>query len=472
MRDMVAVLGAETPSGRAVAKKLRAERYCCKLLHSGVSAREVAALDPAGVLLAGEESEGAQVPDPEILSLRVPVLALGSSARSLCAVAGRRTSGEAIVQSVVPVRYASSPLFEDIGPGERWIGHAEPFLLPEPYRAIAEVDGYPVAFADEGAQHYLLQFQIERNDPDGIAILLAFAGGVAGCTAWWSPESIVAEAEKTIKAAVGEGYAICAMSGGLDSTVAAVLAKRVLGERLLCIYVDTGLMRKGETEEIVHYFQDVLSLRFVRVDASGPILRALAGLTEARDKWRVIDNEISRALMEEAEKLPGEKSFIRGTNYVDVVGDARDAVPARQERAVEPLRELFKDEIRMIGEYLQLAPSVLSRQPFPGMGLAARVHGNVTAARLTMLRTADAIFTDELMESGQDRRLTRYFAMLDEIGGRDTIVLRATNGMEPQMSVARLPYDLLERTVARIQKALPSVARVLYDMTPGMAEWP
>ncbi len=471
MRDWIVVLGAETPSGQAVARKLRAEHYCCKLMASGVGVDEIIRESPAGLILAGEETEGAIAPTTALLGLSIPLLALGSSARALCTALGTRGEGEETTGAVEQMAYQAAPIFEDVGAGERWIERAEPFTMPEPYRVIAEGARFPLAFADDAASVYLLQFQIERNDPDGMSMLLGFVDAVCGCTAWWTADSILQMAERAIREGVGDGEAICAMSGGLDSTVAAVIAKRVLGDRVACVLVDTGLMREGESEAAERYLRDELSLPFTRVDVSDRVLAGLRGLTSLADKRRVIEEEIFRALKAQTAETGRERVFIKGTNYVDVLGGAHAVRVERIGKTVEPLMELFKEEIRMLGEALALSPSVIHRQPFPGMGLAARIQGEVTAGRLRTLRLADELFLDELTEAGLNKRLKRYFAMLDTGEGRDRIILRAMQGEDPGMTAARLPYDLLERTVERIHKELPSVDRVLYDMTPGAAEW-
>lgn len=471
MRDLIVVIGAEVPSGSAVAKKLRAEHFYCKLMASNASLPEIMAQTPGGIILAGEEKEGAAPPSIDLLSLGVPVLALGSSARSLCERIGTHMDMEPAVRKVLPVAYKDSPVFCDMESGERWIEHAQGYTMPEAYRVIADGDGYPLGFLKEDANIYLLQFQIERNDPDGMGMLIAFADKVCGCEPWWIPENIIDRAEQLLRDAAGQGQAVCAMSGGLDSTVAALLAKRALGDRVRCVFIDTGLMREGEPQEVERYFRDELTLNFSRIDASAQILRALSGLYTMQEKWRVIEHEITRSLLEEANKTPGDMVFIKGTNYVDVQGGTHQEDIQRFPTVVEPLRELFKNEIRQVGESMSLSPTLINRQPFPGMGLAARIHGEVTAARLKILRTADAIFEEELTQAGQEKRLTRYFTMLDQLEGQDTIIMRATQGPEPSMTAARLPYDLMERTTHHIQKELPTVMRVLYDMTPGKAEW-
>ncbi|MCL1964671.1 MAG: hypothetical protein FWF69_06390 [Firmicutes bacterium] len=470
MRDRIVVVGADVPSGRAVAKKLRAQRYCCTLLASGATAGEIARLGPAGVVLAGEAQDGALLPDAGLLTLGVPVLALGSCARALLCQLGFQSDGDAVENAAVPVTYMKSPLFEEVAAGERWVTRAEPFAVSEPYRPIADGAEFPLAFASDADNVFLLQFHIERNDPDGMAMLRAFADIVCGCEPWWTVENIVADAEKAIREAAGDGEAICAISGGLDSTVAAMLAARALGDRVRCVFVDTGLFRRGEVEEAERYFREELHLNFLRVDARRRILRALAELTEARDKWRVVEEEITAKLGEEARGAPGVTVFVKGTQYLDVLGTERRDQVWQFPPVVEPLRELFKEEIRMIGEFLSLSPALLSRQPFPGMGLASRIQGAVDAERLEVLRAADTIFREVLAESGQGKRLSRYFAVLSQIDGHDAVILRATQG-EELLSAARLPHDLLERIVERILRELPSVRRVLYDMTPGMERW-
>ncbi|MDR0928728.1 MAG: hypothetical protein LBM74_03325 [Oscillospiraceae bacterium] len=470
MRDLLIVLGAEVPSGRATAKKLRGEQYCCELMHSAATVQEILDASPAGVIVAGDLSEGAALPDPALLALPVPLLALGESAHYLLSCTGERLEGDGLERAVATVAYRPTPLFEGVHEGERWINRAAPFRMPEPYKVLAEGDGCPLAFGDEAARHYLLQFGIERNDPDGMAMLLAFAASVCRLTPWWTAENMLQSAEAAIRAGVGDREGICAMSGGLDSTVAAALAQRVLGDRLRCIFVDTGLLRAGEADEVEHCFGEEMSLPFIRVDATPQVLGALEGLTDGGQKWRVVERAILEALQAEADKRPGEKAFIKGTNYLDVIGAGKaDPFPGMQ--VVEPLHTLFKSEIRRIGEALNLPMAVLNRQPFPGMGLAARIRGAVTRQTLQTLRLADTLFEEALQEAGLEKRLARSFAMLDHSDGQDVIVLRATQGVEPSMSAARLPYDLMERVVERITNAMPWVARVLYDMTPGKAEW-
>lgn len=469
VRDLLVVLGGEVPSGRAVARMLRAEHYSCLLMPSSAQVADVAKETPAGIIIAGELPEGATAPSVSLLEVGVPVLALGSASHALLQVLGEPQHRK-ITKEAVAVEYIQIPLFEDVSAGERWIESALPYALPDRYRVIAHGNGCPLAYGDEATNSYLLQFQMERNDPDGISMLLSFAGTICGCTPWWTADSIIANAENLLRTTVGKRSAICAMSGGLDSTVAAVLAKRVLGNQILCVFVDTGLLREGESESIVNYFRDDLALPFARIDASRRIIHALAGVTSPGEKRRIVEDEILRALQEKADQLPGETVFVKGTHYLDAP-DKQGLENGRANTIVTPLRDLFKDEIRKIGEYLQLSPQVIGRQPFPGMGLAARIRGSVSEECLHVLRNADAIFESELQDAGLHKRLKRYFAILDTIDDRLVIVLRATQGSELKMSPARLPYDVLERTVERLQREIQGISHVVYDMTPGVAEW-
>lgn len=472
MQDYLVLLGAEVPSGRAIAKKLRGEQYACRLLPSGTSPAAVRGLDPRGLVIAGEAGEGAAAPDAAFLQMGIPVLALGASARALLDAIGKVARTDALTETVAPVMYEPCALFAGVKTGERWIERANSYLVEAPMRVLAEGEGVPLAFGDVERGLYLLQFQMERNDPDGLEMLRAFSADICGCTPWWTVDRIIEDARQQIAARAGDREAICAISGGLDSTVAAMLAKQALGDRMQCVFVDTGLLRAGEADQTEDMFSSALGLAVRRVDVSARMMDALKGVASMDEKWNRIGCEITAALAAVAHEAGQDRVIIRGTNYADALEPGNRPELSCDMEAVEPLRDLFKDEVRMMGEQLGLPEEMLIRQPFPGMGLAARIDGEVTPERLRILRLADAIFSDEIALSGQDRRLSRYFAMLTRGRKEDTLVLRALHGTEPTMGVARLPFDLLERTEERIREEMPSVERVFYDLTPGMAEWP
>ena len=471
MKDLLVVLGGEVPSGRSVAEKIRAEHYSCVLMPSSTKADVVMQEEPAGIIIAAEMEEGVAALDAALLKTGVPLLALGSCANVLLQYIGKKEEQEPIVQKVAPVTYENVLLFEDLGKGERWIKIADNFALPEAYTPIAHSDEHILAYANQQMHMYFLQFQIERNDLDGMAILISFASNICGCTPWWTVESMIAKSEEKIREAAGDRPVVCAMSGGLDSTVAAVLARRVLGDKVRCLFVDTGLMREGEADAIEQYFKEDLGLRFVKIDASQRIMVALEGVVSPYEKRDIVEREIGRALLENTDQAPGSAVFIKGTHYLDMMDTSFSKMEVLGE-VIMPLGDLFKYEIRLIGEYLQLSAHVINRQPFPGVGLASRIRGLVTKEALAILRKTDAIFEQELKEAGLLKKTKRYFSILDRMeDGGYIVVLRATQGTEMWMHAARLPYDVLERTIAQIQQEIKSVERALYDMTPGIAEW-
>lgn len=470
MRDLLVVLGGEVASGRAVAKKLRAEHYSCLLLPSYSDSKDVEKEAPAGIIIAGETAEGAISPSTALLEIGVPVLALGSASHALLEQLGTLEETSVITDEVVPVQYMQTQLFEDVSAGERFIEFAGSYSLPERFQVIANSEGQALAYGNISANQYLLQFQMERNDPDGMAILLSFTNSICGCTPWWTVETIITNIEKSIRHNVHNRQVICAMSGGLDSTVAAILAKRALHDHAFCMFVDTGLMRDNESDTISRYLQDDLALPFLRIDASKRIINALAGVELLQEKKKIVEKEILLVLSEKVERNQGETVFIKGSHYLDKPRDKQETDDSPYS-TILPLVDLFKEEIRLIGEYLQLPSQILDRQPFPGMGLAARIHGYVSEERLQILRRSDAIFESELKSAGLHKRLKRYFSMLHTIDGQYVIVLRATQGSEPKMNAARLPSDVLERTVERLQSEVQGIRHVLYDLTPGVAEW-
>lgn len=403
MRESIVLVGAEVPSGRAVARRLRGEQFYCRLLPSGASAKDVLRTGACGVVLAGEQTEGAMAPDPNILGLGLPVLALGSPARALLDGLGARDDAPPLANSAVPVQYLGGALFAAVEPGERWIARADRYAPKAPYRVVAESDGFPLGFAEEQAHIYLLQFQIERNDPDGMAMLRAFAADVCHCTPWWTMENILAAITERIAQAAASGDAVCAISGGLDSTVAALLARRALGDRARCIFVDTGLLREGEADETERVVGEELGLTLTRVDASARVLAQLDGVADMDEKWRRIEREIGAALKQAIGDSGRPYILVKGTNYADTLME-QGALPlptgAEGPGTVEPLRDLFKDEIHSLGELIEVPQTVLDRQPFPGIGLAARIGGMVTRERLALLRRADQIFSEEMQAAG------------------------------------------------------------------------
>ena len=481
MRDMVLILSFDGANGRSVARKLRAERVFCKIVPADIALEEVKNQEPLGIVLAGGSQGSLSLPGfhTELLDLGLPVLALGDAAAAVCTLLGGQASDSFLEQAAASVSYqAELSLFEEVAEGERMMTFVRPLTLLEGISAAAWSEEAVIGYAQEEKKLYGLQFQVEQNDPDGILILANFALKICGCTAWWDSTAFIARAVDEIRRVTGDGAVLCAISGGVDSGVCAMLGHKAVGARMKCVFVDTGLLRKGESDYVLSFYRDVLGLKVEKVDAADRFLRELSGIEEPQRKKRVISRLLQDILSAEAGRNPDATVLLQGTNYSDspdgMGADSRMSMNERYRQAilVEPVKELFKDEIRRVGEELGMPPEIYTRQPFPGAGLALRIMGDVTAQRLTILREADAIFQEEVAASGQGKRLQKHFAVLSDLGEHGmsgiAICLRAVHASESSTAMAaRLPSDLLERISMRILKTLPQVVRVLYDLTPS-----
>ena len=474
MRDMVLVLNFNDISSRAVTRKLRSERVFCKIVPGDTSLEDVLAQQPMGLLLAGAE-EGAlpQGLDERLLNAGLPVLALGDGAALLLQAMGGSV-GECLYRgAVASLQYQECPLLEGLEGGERLLRYAAEWRLPADLLPICRVQEVIVGFAHENLPLYGVQFQVEQNDPEGSMLLRNFALNICGCTTWWDEDAFSARAVEEIRRVVGDGSAVCAMTGGLDSGVSALLAFKALGNRLKCIFVDTGLLRDHEGDDFMAFYRDAIGMDIVRVYAQDRFLEALKGVVDPQEKRRVIGLTMQQVLTEERDKLGSYQALIRGTSYNDIMfggvaprPQLTDSVPV-----IEPVRELFKDEIRRIGDFLGMPQDIISRQPFPGSGLALRILGEVTPDKLRTLRAADAIFRSEIGKTGIGKKLWQYFAVLSALPEDPegaVIVLRAVHASErTQAYAARLPHDLMEAVVERVMRERPEVRRVVYDLTPS-----
>ena len=483
--DFVLVLDFGGQQAQSMARKLRAQNYYCEVHSGDISPDTVQRKGPRGLLLAGG-SDGVAL-DPQLLRLGIPALAMGACARAMAQLLGAASEGAVLAGRASQIDFLPCPLFDGLGASDRFFDRVDALRLPEGFEPIATTeDGLVPAFADLSANLYGLQFYAESNDPDGAQILANFAGRICGCNAYWSSEFYIAREMEYLRERIGEGRAIMAISGGVDSTVCAVLMHRAIGERLKCVFVDTGLLRKGEAEKVPQVFREQLGLNPVVVDARARTLEALRGLAGAREKRRAVEEVFLAAMRAEAQAEPGAEFLVAGTNYADLLSGDGDRIPDDGAlKRIEPIRMLFKDEVRAIGDALGIPKELLNRQPFPGPGLAVRCAGEVTEERLALLRDADAIFREEIVSAGLDRKLTHYFVVLTDIrtlGRRDggeasgyACALRAVNAPDASnVSVAKLPYDLIERVVQRITTQIPEINHVLYDVTGkpvAMVEW-
>lgn len=494
--DMILVVDYGGTQVQSTARKLRGDQVYCEILPPDAAPGLLADPNVKGILLVGEPDEAQEVGEA-LYTAGLPVLALGACARRLCVAMGGKALAAQIEARTAQITFADSALFDGLIESDRYFDRVDMLELPDGCDAIAFSPGGVVpAFSDEEKKIYGLQFYAETNDPDGLRILSNFARGVCGCTPWWSMEAFAAEFEERMNAEFPTGTALLAISGGVDSSVCAAIMHRAIGDRLKCVFVDTGLMRLGEREIVKKVFLDDLGLDFVIVDAADRFLGRLQGISDPEQKREAVADEMMHVIANEARGFGKIDCLVQGTIYPDVLsakssdsGCPKDTTALMDhiefDLLVEPLRMLFKDEVRELGEVLGLPKEIISRQPFPEAGLAVRCIGEVTRERLDMLGRADAIFREEIADAGLDRRIWQYFAVLTgckSYGMRDgkpsyeyAIALRAVSSQDAISAYAyRLPYDLLERVVARITTEVEGVNRVLYDATgkpPAMIEW-
>ena len=508
--DEVVVLDYGGQYSQLIARRIRECGVFSELLPHHVGADEVRRRNPKGLVLSGGPasvySDGAPRLDPALLELGIPVLGICYGMQALVRELGGRVEAADVGEfgrSDLTV-HATGRLLADT-PAEQscWMSHRDTvFEAPPGFTALASSTQSPVAALEDTSRDiYGIQFHPEVvHTPYGQAILTRFLEDICGCERDWSPASIVEEQIKRIRAQVGDGHVICGLSGGVDSSVAALLVHRAIGDQLTCVFVDHGLMRMDEGEQVIAAFRDTFHVPLVAVDAEERFLRRLHGMTEPEAKRKAIGDEFIRVFEEEAAKLGDARFLVQGTLYSDVIesggGTGTATIKSHhnvgglpedlQFELVEPLRALFKDEVRAVGAELGLPDRMVWRQPFPGPGLAIRiVGGEATKERLDTLRHADSILQDEIRKAGLYRDLWQSFCVLPDIrtvgvqGDERTygylVAIRAVTSDDAMTADwARLPYDLLERVASRMINEIREVNRVVLDITskpPGTIEW-
>ena len=474
MQDYVILVNLEDATCHALARRLRADNIYCRIMPKDVTADELLSSGGRGVILAtGCTGQAREIPQMmDYLQSGLPMLCLGDAALTLCKTLGGELSAE--VESCI-VNVAFDPedsLFDGVEDGERYLQACRGMRIDEDQGSVcAAADDTAIGLRVRQRDVWGLAFPLERNDPATARLMLNFSRDKCGCTQWWTERAFVEQAKNAILEAADGGDALCALSGGVDSGVCALLGNLALGQQLHCLFVDTGLLREGEAEEVMEAYQQQIGLNVHQVDARAEFLLALKGVTDPGEKERIISTLLREILRREAEALPGVKLILRGTNYADKpTTEDVSALPAGV-RIIEPVKELFKDEIRHVGESLGLASAMISRQPFPGSGLASRIMVGVTAERLELTRRADAIFRQEIEAAGLQKRLWQYYAALALSplpNGGLIVILRAVQVSEGGAGMpARLPGDLLERVTAQVTRECPDVQRVFYDCTPS-----
>ncbi len=508
--DEVVVLDYGGQYSQLIARRVRECGVFSELLPHHVGAEEVRRRRPKGLILSGGPAsvyaDGAPRLDKELLELGIPVLGICYGMQLVALNLGGKVEGAEVGEfgrSKLTVTEHGT-LLRDL-PAEQacWMSHRDTVFAPPPgFTALASSTASPVAaFESAERQIYGIQFHPEVvHTPYGTDVLKRFLGDVCGCDMTWSAASIVEEQIARIRAQVGDAKVICGLSGGVDSSVAAVLVHQAVGDQLTCIFVDHGLMRKNEGEQVIRAFREGYGIPLVAVDAEDRFLAKLAGVSDPETKRKIIGTEFIRVFEEEAAKLGDANFLVQGTLYSDVIesGGGTGAATIKshhnvgglpedlQFELVEPLRALFKDEVRAVGAELGMPERLVWRQPFPGPGLAIRiVGGEATKARLDLLRDADFILQDEIRNAGLYRDLWQSFCVLPDVrsvgvqGDERTygyvVVIRAVTSDDAMTADwARLPYDLLEQIAARMIGELREVNRVVLDITskpPGTIEW-
>jgi GMP synthase (glutamine-hydrolysing) len=508
--DEVVVLDYGGQYSQLIARRVRECGVFSELLPHHVGAEEVAKRKPKGLILSGGPAsvyaDGAPRLDKELLELGIPVLGICYGMQLLAVSLGGKVEGAEVGEfgrSELHV-HEHGRLLAGL-PSEQtcWMSHRDTvFEPPAGTTALASSTASPVAaFESVEKQLYGIQFHPEVvHTPYGQDVLKRFLSDVCECDTTWSAASIVEEQIERIRRQVGDGKVICGLSGGVDSSVAALLVHRAIGDQLTCVFVDHGLMRKNEGAQVIETFRDHFKVPLVPVDAEERFLERLKGVSDPETKRKAIGAEFIRVFEEEAAKLGDAKFLVQGTLYSDVIesGGGTGAATIKSHHnvgglpedmtfeLVEPLRALFKDEVRAVGAELGLPERMVWRQPFPGPGLAIRiVGGEATKERLDLLRDADYILQDEIRKAGLYRELWQSFCVLPDIrtvgvqGDERTygyvVVIRAVTSDDAMTADwARLPYDLLEQIAARMIGELREVNRVVLDITskpPGTIEW-
>ena len=508
--DTVLVVDFGAQYAQLIARRVREARVYSEIVPHTITAAELAARRPAGLILSGGPAsvhvEGAPRLDPAIFELELPLLGICYGAQLVAQQLGGevahtgkgeygRTALE-VAAGVPSALFNDLPLRQDV-----WMSHFDSIQrVPDGFRVTAWTGEIPIAALEHPERRlYGVQFHPEvMHTERGQELLEHFLFDVAGCRPTWTMASIIDTQVEAIRAQVGTEKVICGLSGGVDSAVAAALVHKAIGDQLTCVFVDTGLMRAGEAEQVEDTFRRQFNVELVHAKVADRFLGALNDVIDPERKRKIIGETFIRVFEEVAADFSDARFLVQGTLYPDIIeSGTKDAAKIKshhnvgglpddmQFELVEPLRALFKDEVRVMGEQLGLPEDIVWRQPFPGPGLAVRIVGTVTPERVEILRAADAIVTEEIKRAGLYRELWQSFAVLPAVrtvgvmGDERTyaypIVIRAVTSDDAMTADwARLPYEVLERLSTRLINEVPGVNRVALDITskpPGTIEW-
>ncbi|MBR3153093.1 MAG: glutamine-hydrolyzing GMP synthase [Clostridia bacterium] len=508
-KDMILVIDFYSQFNQLITRRIRECNVYSEIVPHNTSIEEIKKKNPKGIIFTGGPSsvnaEDGLMCDKEIFNLGIPILGIcygmQMTAKSLGGEVGNSRNREYGTETVEIDN--SSKLFEGFDSKNVFLmSHFDIVQkLPEGFAKIAETEDTPIAgFENKDKNIYGIQFhpEVELSD-NGIQIFKNFLFNICGCKDDWKMSSFVKEKIEQIKSQVGNKKALCALSGGVDSSVAAEIMSKAIGKNLTCIFVDHGLLRKDEAKQVEEVFGNRPDLNFVKVDASDRFLEKLAGVTDPETKRKIIGEEFIRVFEDEAKKIGTVDYLVQGTIYPDIiesgvgsrakikshhnVGGLPEHVDFKE--IIEPLRDLFKDEVRKVGTELGLPDYLVYRQPFPGPGLAIRIIGDITREKLDILKEADSIFREEIANAKLDRSINQYFAVLTNVqsvgvmGDERTydyaLALRAVKTSDFMTATwSKIPFEILERISARIVNEVKHINRVVYDITskpPATIEW-